>query len=573
MTRTHSMLLPVLWVATLAAACSGPATSVRPDESASRAERVEGGRTLVVVTRGEPDTIANKEVLRVTGLSFSATPRLFNAGLSILDGQENPRPYLVEALPELRSNDWRLLDDGRMETIYRLRPNLVWHDGTPLHAEDLVFAWRVYTTPELGQANAPPVNLMEDVAAPDARTLVIRWRGPYSLAGAIRDTEFQALPRHLLEQSFRTDSPEVFGRGSFWSTGYIGLGPYRLDRWEPGAFLEGKAFDQHVGGRPRIDRIRLLFISDFNTALAAMLAGDAHIAVDDAVRFQQGAILRREWAQRNGGTVLTTPDQWRRSEFQQRVDYATPKGILDLRVRRALAHAVDKDALNLGLFEGEAILADTFIPPTVGYREQVERAITKYGYDVRSTEQLMRDAGWPRGADGVYANPSEGRFSVELKVNATAQAEAEMAIMAAGWRTVGFEVREIPVPQAQSRLGEVRGTFPTFYTGGGGVGDRALPSFLSSTIASAETRWVGNNRTGFSNPGFDRLAEAYATTLDRTERQRQLTEMARIFSEELPAISLYFNPGIVAFAASLHGPLPFGPDADVSWNVHEWELR
>jgi peptide/nickel transport system substrate-binding protein len=158
-------------------------------------------------------------------------------------------------------------------------------------------------------------------------------------------------------------------------------------------------------------------------------------------------------------------------------------------------------------------------------------------------------------------------------VNATAQAEAEMAIMAAGWRTVGFEVREIPVPQAQARLGEVRGTFPTFYTGGGGVGDRALPSFLSSTIASAETRWVGNNRTGFSNPAFDRLAEAYATTLDRTERQRQLTEMARIFSEELPAISLYFNPGIVAFAAALHGPLPFGPDADVSWNVHEWELR
>jgi peptide/nickel transport system substrate-binding protein len=66
-----------------------------------------------------------------------------------------------------------------METTYHLKPNLTWHDGAPLSAEDFVFAWKVYSTPEFGVATSPPIGLMEEVVAPDARTLLIRWRQPY----------------------------------------------------------------------------------------------------------------------------------------------------------------------------------------------------------------------------------------------------------------------------------------------------------------------------------------------------------------------------------------------------------
>ncbi len=567
----RSRLGVLVLLATFVLSCAAPGTpGPAPASGPGQPTGVDPSRTLVLTARAEPDTVANKEVLRVSGLSFSTTPRLFNAGLAILDAREVPRPYLVERLPELNTDSWRVFPDGRMETTYTLRPNLTWHDGTPLTAADFVFGWQVYGSPELGQSNSPPLNQMEEVTAPDPRTVVIRWKSPYPEAGGVPDTDFAPLPRHLIEQAFQTESPDAFGRLPFWTTGYVGLGPYRLDRWEPGAFLEGVAFPGHAWGPPKIERVRVRFITDFNTVLATILAGEAHITVDDSIRFQQGAILRREWAPRNGGTILTTPDQWRRSEFQLRPEYTNPRSLLDVRVRRALAHAVDKHGINDALFEGEGILADTFIPPTVEYYSAVDRIVRKHPLDLRQTEQLMTEAGFTRGPDGFWSHPAEGRFSAEIKVNQSAQSEAEMAIMAEGFRRAGFEFREVPVPQAQSRSGELRGSFPSLYTGGGSTGDGSLPSFVSTNIARPENRWVGNNRAGYNNPEFDRLVEAYNSTLERDKRNEHLAQAARLFSEDLPAISLYFNPGIVAFVSALEGPVPFGPQADVGWNVHEW---
>jgi len=567
----------LIGVTGLLMACGPTAPDAGQGNQSAGGSGADRGRTLVLVSRAEPDTIADKEVFSVTGLSFSATPRLFNAGLAILDGQESPQPYLVEAHPQLNTDTWRVFPDGRMETVYRLRPNLRWHDGNALSAQDFAFAWRIYSNPEFGQAGSPPISQIEDVVAVDDRTIAIRWRGSFPNADAIESADFQALPRHILEELYQPDQVESFGRQLFWTRDYVGLGPYRLDNWQPGSFLEASAFDAHAWGRPKIDRVRVLFISDFNTVLATMLAGEAHITVDDAIRYQQGAILRREWGPRNAGTILTTPDQWRRSEIQQRPEYANPRGILDARVRRALAYSIDKLALNEGLFEGEAILADTFVPPTTSFFPDLERAITKYPYDVRRSEQLMTEAGYVKGPDGIYTHPADGRFSGELKVNDSAQAEAEMAILAAGWRQAGFEFREIPVPQSQSRLGEVRGSFPTLYNGGGGVtgsiNEGSSGSFISARIANPDNRWVGGNRSGWSNPEYDRLFASYTSTLDRPQRVQQMIRMVQIFTEDAAAIPLYFNPGIVAHIAALKGPHPFGPEADVSWNVHEWEWR
>ena len=558
-----------------ACAAPSPATSSQGTGAAEPERQAQPSRTLVLVARGQPDNLIGKELLQVTGLSFSSVPRLFNADLATLDGREVPRPYLSESLPQLNTDTWRVFSDGRMETVHKLRPGLTWHDGAPLTAEDFVFSWRVYSTPDFGQSNAPPLDQMEQVVAVDPQTVLFRWKGLYPDAGIVgsEGRSFPPLPRHLLESSFQQDPPEVFGRSAFWTTEYVGVGPYRLTRWEQGAFLEGAGFDGHAWGKPKIDRVRVLFISDQNSALANVLSGEAHIAVDDAIRFQQGAVLKREWGQRNAGTVLTTPDQWRRTEIQYRPQFANPRAILDVRVRRALAHSVDKQAINDGLFEGEAILADNFMSPTIDYYAEIDRAIVKYEFDPRRSEQLMNEAGWTKGPDGIFSHPAEGRFSANLQVNAAAQQEAEMAIMGSVWRQAGFDVKEVPVPQAQSRLGEVRGSFPAFYTGAGGVGERSFVNFESARIPNPENRWVGLNRGGWVNAEYDRLLNAYSTTLERSERIRHVVQLARIFTEEVAAIPLYFNPGIVGYVAALSGPQPFSPDADVTWNVHEWELK
>ena len=107
-------------------------------------------------------------------VSLPAALRLFNAALSLIDGQGTPRPYLAEALPQLNSDSWRVFPDGRMETTYRLRENLTWQDGTPLTAENFVFAYRVYKDPALAIFIANPQDEIDAVTAPDPRTIVHR---------------------------------------------------------------------------------------------------------------------------------------------------------------------------------------------------------------------------------------------------------------------------------------------------------------------------------------------------------------------------------------------------------------
>ncbi len=554
-------------VVLLAIACA-PVTPERgADQPGSTAQRIT--RPLTMVAQVEPATLSVKVIQTTGGLAIGATTRLFNATLADYDKHGVPQPYLVEALPQLNTDTWRVFPDGRMETTYRLKPGLTWHDGIPLTSEDVVFTWRVLTKPEVGEASARPQVFMEEVLAPDPRTVLIRWRQPFRDAGEL-DSAFPPFPRHILGQMLEAQ-PEALASRAFWSTEYVGLGPFKLDRWEPGAFIEASAFDGHVLGRPRIDRIKIVFSPDANTALAGLLSGDTHVSLDDALRFEQGLILKREWEQRNGGSVLAFPDQWRRNEVQHRPEYARPAAILDLRVRKALSHTVDKQALNELNFSGEGILTESVIPPTMDYSPLVEAAAVRYPFDPRRAEALMSAAGFRKAGDGFYSSPAEGGLVWEIKTNASAQSEAEVAVLADTWRRAGFNFRVAVNPPALSRDGEVRSTFPTLFGGGGPVGEDALVRFVSSEAPSAANRWIGQNRGGYSQPGFDRLAEALNAELDRSQRGRHVAELVRTLTDQVGAISLYFNPGILAHVSALRGPEVAAPGAARTWNVHEWE--
>jgi peptide/nickel transport system substrate-binding protein len=337
--------------------------------------------------------------------------------------------------------------------------------------------------------------------------------------------------------------------------------------------MEGVPFDAHALGRPKIERIRVIWVPDFNATLANMLAGEAHITIDDSIRFQQGLILRREWTPHNAGAILLYPSLWRWTQIQQRPQYANPSILTDPRVRKALAYTVDKEALNGALFEGEGILAENPVAPNADYFAEVDRTATKYPYDARRSEQFMAEAGFRKGSDGIYVGPPGTRFSTSLAVLQSPQNESEMSIMASTWRQAGFDVRELVWAAAQARDGQLRNTHPGLSTTSGPAGDGTLADHISTEIPRPENRWSGSNRGGWSNPEFDRLAETFNTTLDRGERVHLLVGMARVFSEDAAVISLYFNPTVTAFVSGLTGPRPVVPTSDVAWDVQQWEFR
>jgi len=545
-------------------------TQGTPSSSATSDTATDRTRTLVIAIRVEPISLAYKQQAR--GVTLTTTLRLFNANLVLFNQRGQPVPYLASQLPQLNTDTWQVSPDGHMETTYKLKPNLVWHDGEPLTADDFVFSWRAFTTSGLGTPNSPPDSLIDEVVAPDPLTVTVRWKRPYYDAGILSD-QFPPLPKHILDSALQTSTPEVFAANSYWTQDYIGAGPFRLDRWEPGAFIEATAFNRHVLGAPKIGRVRIIFIGDPNTTLANLLAGEVQFSADDSIRFEQGLTLQREWGP-TGGSVLVKPSLWRSSYVQFRPELLATPGLADRRVRKALALTMDKQGLNQALFEGQGIMSDVpFVPSTVDYFSAIEPMVTRYQYDLARAQSLLTDAGFARGADGVWASPSAGRLSFGLTTTSSSQNESELSILGASWRQAGFEVSESVLPVAQAQDGQARSSFPGLFTFSTPLGEDTLAAQTTIAMPRPENRWIGFNRGGWSSPQFDRIADEFNGTLDQQQRVKLIGEMLQIYTEEVPALPLYFNPIPVAHVAALHGPQTVAPESDIAWNVYEWELR
>jgi peptide/nickel transport system substrate-binding protein len=564
-------MVPLLLTALVFAACApaGPASpSGRGTGDASPSGASQ--RTLVVAVRGEPPSLASKPVIAFSG-SLDNPRELFNANLDFRDEREATRPVLAEALPQLNTDTWRVLPDGRMETTWKLKPGLTWHDGAPLSAKDFVFAWQVYATPDFGQASTAPIGFMEDVTAPDARTVVIRWKQPYPDAANL-DHAFQALPRHILAGPFAQLDPVAFAGLPYWTSEYVGLGPYWIAGWEPGTSLEATAFDGYVLGRPKINEIKLVFIPDPQTALANIMAGEVHLVADPILGVSEGLTLEQQWAANQAGIVLYSPVGMRTSVVQMRPEYVETPGLLDVRVRRAIASSLGVTEAIQFLTEGKAVRTQTITSPGVDYYAEIERVIPKYVFDPRRAQQLMQEAGFHKGADGFFVGTDGQRVSFSITSSAGERQESEVAVYVDNLREVGFDasqrvmaVQQIRDPQARALISglQIRG------------GADELVSYTSEQIPRPENRWHGDNRGGWNSPEYDRLYQAFASELDRPERIKIRGQMERVRGEDAAVIPLMFNPYVVPHVATLRGPVArYTPLAGETFlHVHTWEWR
>ena len=128
-------------------------------------------------------------------------------------------------------------------------------------------------------------------------------------------------------------------------------------------------------------------------------------------------------------------------------------------------------------------------------------------------------------------------------------------------------------PAALAQDGQTRSTFSGLYAFNTGLGPAAARNLTTTRMPTPDNRWQGGNYIGWSNPEFDRLTAAYGVTLDANERTQVLTQLVKLYSEELPAISLFFRTQAWVSPSALQGPKPVPPEGNVSWNVYDWELH
>jgi len=567
----NGLLLAALALAGCAPGPQGP----RPGADPSTMPATEA-RPLVIFLGNEPNSLATR-AFAAKGRGLYTAWRSFNALPAFTDVRGLPQPELLSSLPSLNTESWQVFPDGTMKTTYTLRPNLTWHDGRPLTSDDFVFSWRVYSHPELGLASQPPMSAMADVAAIDRERFVINWKSLYPEADSLssKSRELPALPQHILGPVFAqmpTAGRDTFVSHPFWGLQYVGLGPYRLQQWEPGSVIDAVRFDGYALGAPKVPRIQLRFSGDQNVVLAHMLAGEAHVAADNSISQSAADALTAEWARSNAGTILTSPSNWRAIYSQMRPELANPRAILDPRVRKAIAHAIDRQAINAAIYGGNAVVTDTPIWTGSVWGDVVDDSIPRYPLDLRATENLLNQAGFSKGPDGFYRG-ADGRLSPELVTSESPDAVRELLVMANALQAAGLDIQQRVIPAALAQDSELKATFPTMLIAGTDVGEAALNYLVSTQTPSASNLWQGLNRGGWSSPDYDRLLTAFNNTLDRPARVTLARQMLRVYGEELPVISLLFPSGLVAYAARLQGPTNAAPESSLAWNIHQWEFK
>jgi peptide/nickel transport system substrate-binding protein len=498
---------------------------------------------------------------------------VMNAGLVATDERWAIKPYLAERIPSQDGGTWLIRPDGTMQTTWTLRPDARWHDGTPVTAHDVVFAHRVYRDKDFQIDTDLPERYITGVVPRDDRTFDVSWDRPYVQAGQPDPRDLTPLPRHVLEPLYEGGDKTVFSNHSFWrSEEYIGAGPYRVVRNDPGVMVRVAANPDFFLGKPRIDTIDFIMIPDRNALVARMLSGDLDYTEHTDIQAEHAAVLQDQWRMTGEGRILTAP--W--TPFPLRFQYKDvpnhTTAMKDIRVRQALVHTIDRDALAASETAGLAPAADSFVPPNQELFPRVDAAIVKYPYDTRRAAQLLQEAGWTRAADGILRSVRGEAFDIE--VFSTTAAARGGTIVADYWKQAGMDSRLFALTPAQVDDFRLRANYPGVDVSSRGQGEGELyASYSTPEIASDANQWRGRNVTGWSDPEFDALFARYDRSLRPAERADLLVEMERQMSVTLASGKLYYAARPAAIRNVVQGPRGFNTRSSNLFNIHEWAVQ
>lgn len=507
-------------------------------------------RTVVVGVGEEPDVLVQDYSLRhVTWAVLS--PLMLK--LVRYDDHWRPWPELAESIP-----DWRTLEDGRTEVRWRLRRGVRWHDETPVTASDALFTY------ELLEATPPPyphhtiVESISEMLVPDddPYTLVVRWKPEARFA---RFEEWgTVLPRHLLERD-GLHRPEMRASHPFMRAPVF-HGPYRFAGWEPGEWIELEAAQPHPQGEPRVDRIVFRFFPDPEALCDAVVEGN--VDVTDLTGFGPPEAARIA-AERPDLTIHETSSfSWEHVDF----DLADPT-LADVRVRHAIAHAIDKRELSDRLYGGRYEPADSWLPPR---HPAYNPDIARYGHDPERARELLRAAGWGGRRLPLRmtttAPPSGGTWTSSATRPQLAELMAEQLARVG----IDLEIELVPAGDLFPRLRKRDVGQLTMFAWSMGLETTGYLMWHSDKIPDGED-WYGLNISGWRHPENDRILDVVADTAYPDRRFALMARQQLLWGEELPALPLFFPPSISTAKPGLRNIRPVGVFGSyVTWNCWEW---
>jgi len=553
------------------AACAAPVPGGSSTQRGAAPSDGPGAKKRITAAfLSDPPSVNNR--INVSGgrtaFGVSHLEDMLNTGVVVATERGKLQPRLVEAVPTVENGLWKVFPDGRMETTLVIKQGAQWHDGTPLTPRDLAFTARITADSELPFTRTPGYDLIEQVEAVDARTARVSWKQPFIDADAIFEGRVLS-PRHILEEPYLQDKPG-FTSLPYWTTEYVGVGPFKLREFVRGSHLVLDAFDGYVLGRPKIDEIEVLFRPDANTLAANILAGAVDLTIGQNLTLESALDVGAQW--RNG--TLDTPRGAAGNPihiFPQLLN-PTPAIIGNVDFRRAAVHALDRGEMIDSLMAGRAIIAHGVLWD--GYDREyadIESGIVRYELDLQRASRLMEGLGYRKGPDGMYRDGADERLSVELRTLTSFDTGVKVIFPIADyWQRAGIGVETLVVPQQRTSDQEYRATRPGFEVV---RSPRNLARHHSLATPLPETSFRGENRSRYMNVEFDALIDRYFLTIPWQERMSVLRQVVHHMTDQVTVVGLFFDVPVALVSNRLVNVHGGGREGTEVYNVHEWDVK
>lgn len=439
--------------------------------------------------------------------------------LMLLDELHVNKPVLAESV--------EVAEDGLTYT-FKLVQGVKFHNDADFTANDIVYAFDFYRSPENGSVNLQNFVGVESVEATDDYTVVVHM----SSVNASSLIGWASTP--IPQSTYHAEvGDEVY------ATAPIGTGAFKLVNWVPAEVVELEAFEDHFRGRPNIDGIRQEVVPDASVRAIALETGDSDAAlwpllVEDSKRLAEDT---------ENFTVLVCPtDGIKHIPLNNKLPALAEK-----EVRQAMLMALDRQRIIDELWNGAAKIAHTHYSPKFPTYSTNDSPDTKhYDYSVDGAIALLEGAGWVPGADGIREkNGVRLSFTCTTITNDTARRPiAELAQQMLAEVGVEMLLEEAPVSAILEALpkGEMEASLFNWTYGS------VDPDPADTLLTGGST-----NFCSYSNARVDELIALGVQTVVEEERQAIYAEMQEIVTEEVPMLFLQWDDWYTVFSGRVKG--------------------
>ena len=582
--------LSILMAACPAAAPAAEAPAAEATDAPAEEAAAESGRG----TDGTL-TLLYWQAVSIINPYLSTGTKDYHAGSMVLEPLFNYNPA-GELIPTLAADIPTVENGGVSEDLttitWTLKEGVLWSDGTPLTAEDLVFTWTYCTTPETGCSSPTSFTNVANMEAVDDLTLKITFEAP----SPFPYNPFGGYLAPVLQKAQFENCVGAAAQGcSEQNTFPIGTGPYKVKEFLANDVVVFEANENYrEPDKPHFAEVIMKGGGDAPSAARAVLeTGEADYAWNLQVEPQiladmEAAGLGKVYSAFAGNVErilinFTNPSADLgdvRSEWT--VDDPNPHPILsDVKVRQALSMAIDRNIIAEQLY-GPAgrPTCNILSGPPAAVSAANDTCLTQ---DLDGAQALLEEAGWVDG-DGDGVREKDGiRFSLVYVTSTNQVRQKTQALIKQWWNEIGVEVelRDVNAgvyfggdPASPDTLGKFYADVQMFTNGNDSIDPQQyLGGWLcdgGANIANSANNWLGENNERWCSEEYDALWQEYAATVDADARFEAAKKLNDMLAQNYVNLPLVFRASPSGWANTLGGVGDLNGWDSEEWNIEDW---